>query len=79
MMCCHISMTEQEYSDRGDIVIDSSDHRFVFSLVTAFIQLLEYVIPTAPAATAAPPKSPRLTHYPTANTLSNHRRVGHTA
>ena len=32
------------------------------------IQLLEYVIPTAAAAPTAPapPKSPRLTHYPTA-------------
>ena len=34
----------------------------------ATIQLLEYGIPTA---APAPPKSPRLTHYPTANTLSN--------
>ena len=37
------------------------------------IQLLEYAIPPAAAAPAAAvsQKSPRLTHYPTANTLSN--------
>ena len=36
------------------------------------IQILEYAIPTAAAAPTAPAptKSPRLTHYPTANTLS---------
>ena len=44
-------------------------------LVSELIQLLEYVIPTT---AATPPKSPRLTHYPTANKLSNYRRVGHT-
>ena len=40
----------------------------LFQYVTP-IQPLEYVIPTT--AAAAPPKSPRLTNYPTANTLSN--------
>ena len=36
------------------------------------IQLLEYVIPPPPPAPAAvSPKSPWLTHYPTANALSN--------
>ena len=35
------------------------------------IQLLEYAIPTPAPAAPAPPKSPGLTHYPTANTLSN--------
>ena len=41
-----------------------------FHICRTIIQLLEDVIPAA-AAAAVSPKSPRLTHYPTANTLSN--------
>ena len=48
-------------------------HELIYLLIiNMVIQLLEYAIPTpAPAAAPAPSKSPRLTHYPTTNTLSN--------
>ena len=39
------------------------------NLTLVVIQLLEYAIPHTAAAVS--PKGPRLTHYPTANTLSN--------
>ena len=50
------------------MIINHCHHDYHIDVI--MIQLLEYAIP--PAAAAAPavsPKSPRLTHYPTANTL----------